>query len=118
MDCERLKSLIKIWYVQVQNEAMAPARMVEFMDNHIGECQICLRDTDVHLEVAKVVEIVLPPSKAIKSPKKSEEEPEEPDESDTVSTEDSYVDDSVDTDDEGVEDDFGADDPLEDDDGF
>ncbi len=117
MDCERLKSLIKIWYVQVQNEAMAPARMVEFMDNHIGECQICLRDTDVRLEVAKVVEIVLPPSKAVKAPKKSDEEPGEPNESDTVST-DSYADDSVDTEDEGVEDDFSADDPLDDDDGF
>jgi len=117
MDCERLKSLIKIWYVQVQNEAMAPARMVEFMDNHIGECQICLRDTDVSLEVAKVVEIVLPPSKAVKAPKKIEEEPKEPYESETLST-DSYVDDSVDTDDEGVENDFGADDLLDDDDSF
>ncbi|MGW8288057.1 MAG: hypothetical protein ACWGOD_07415 [Desulfobulbales bacterium] len=66
MKCERLISLIKNWYVKVQEEAMAPARMVAFMEKHISQCEECLEDPDVRQEVEKIREIVLPPSKVPK----------------------------------------------------
>ena len=67
MQCDRLISLIKSWYVKVQEEAMAPARMVAFMEKHISQCEECLADPDVKQEVDKIREIVLPPSKALKT---------------------------------------------------
>ena len=49
---------------------MAPARMVEFMEKHINECEICLTDPDVRFEVKKITTIVLPENKIIKPAKK------------------------------------------------
>ena len=66
MKCDRLITLIKGWYLKVQEEAMAPARMVDFMEKHISQCEECLADPDVKPEVDKIREIVLPPSKAPK----------------------------------------------------
>ena len=66
MKCDRLISLVKNWYLKVQEEAMAPARMVTFMEKHILQCEICLADPDVKQEADKIREIVLPPSKAPK----------------------------------------------------
>ena len=80
MQCNRLITLVKNWYIQVQNEAMAPARMVEFMTKHIAKCEVCIEDPDVRDETQKIKDIVLPPSKIPK--------PAEPDEEDT-SAEDS-----------------------------
>ena len=56
MKCNRLISLVKNWYLKVQEEAMAPARMVAFMEKH----------PDVRQEADKIREIVLPPSKVPK----------------------------------------------------
>ena len=66
MKCERLLSLVKNWYMKVQDESMAPARMVAFMEKHITQCEECLADPDVKQETAKIREIVLPPSKVPK----------------------------------------------------
>lgn len=66
MKCNRLLSLVKNWYMKVQEESMAPARMVAFMEKHIAQCEECLADPDVKQEAAKIREIVLPPSKAPK----------------------------------------------------
>ena len=82
MNCDRLKNLIKNWYLQVQGETMAPARMVAFMGQHIAECEECLADSEVVAEVDKIRGIVLPPSKvpktkAIKSPDNEAESGEE-----------------------------------------
>jgi hypothetical protein len=66
MKCDRLILLIKNWYLKVQEEAMAPARMVTFMEQHISQCEICLADQDVKQEADKIREIVLPPSKVPK----------------------------------------------------
>ena len=63
MKCDRLISLVKSWYLKVQEEAMAPARMVAFMEKHISQCEECLSDPDVKQEADKIREIVLPPSK-------------------------------------------------------
>ncbi len=46
---------------------MAPARMVDFMEKHISQCEECLDDPDVRQEADKIREIVLPPSKVPKS---------------------------------------------------
>jgi hypothetical protein len=73
MECERLQRLVKSWYAQVQDEAMAPARMVLFMQTHIGECHTCLADPLVRQEIDKIGEIVLPPSKARPATKDKDE---------------------------------------------
>lgn len=71
MECERLERLVRSWYVQVQDEALAPARMVEFMEKHLVDCPVCQADSDVRYEVRKITEIVLPPSKMTKVVKKA-----------------------------------------------
>jgi len=79
MECERLKRLIKNWYMQVQDEAMAPARMVDFMREHVDDCPTCLGDQIVELEIKRITEIVLPPSKIPKAVRREEEQEEKPD---------------------------------------
>jgi hypothetical protein len=115
MQCDRLISLIKNWYLKVQEEAMAPARMVAFIENHISQCEECLADPDVKQETDKIREIVLPPSKApkpkvVRVPKEDVEGVEEGQEVVEETAED--VDEEVvDTDGDAVDDD-------EDDDSF
>ncbi|MFZ5766622.1 MAG: hypothetical protein ACOY4H_13660 [Thermodesulfobacteriota bacterium] len=88
MECERLNRLVRSWYVQVQEEALAPARMVEFMEKHLQGCATCLADPDVRSEVKKITDIVLPPSKQIKQIKEEGEgeefEEESPSSSDVL----------------------------------
>jgi hypothetical protein len=72
MECERLKKLIKNWFVLVQDEAMAPARMVDFMRKHVDDCPTCLGDQIVELEIKRITEIVLPPSKIPKALRREE----------------------------------------------
>jgi len=67
MKCERLTKLIKSWYIQVKDEALAPARMVEFMRAHLAGCPICLSDPAVESEVNKIVEMILPAAKIPKA---------------------------------------------------
>ena len=69
MDCERLNKMIRTWYMQVQDETLAPARMVEFMEKHVLQCDTCLMDANVRAEIKKITAIVLPPSKMTKPPK-------------------------------------------------
>ena len=117
MKCNRLISLIKNWYLKVQEEAMAPARMVAFMEKHISQCEECLADPDVRQEADKIREIVLPPSKVPKP--KVVRVPKD----DTVNGEDEEDDEDVETeededDEEDVESDTDEDDDDEDDNGF
>lgn len=67
MECQRLQRLLKNWYLQVQGEAMAPARMVAFMENHLQECEICLADPKVREETERIKVMVLPAVKAGKA---------------------------------------------------
>ena len=116
MQCDRLISLIKNWYLKVQEEAMAPARMVAFIENHISQCEECLADPDVKQETDKIREIVLPPSKApkpkvVRVPKEDVEDAEEGQEVVEETAED--VDEGViDTDEDAVEDDDEGDDSF------
>jgi len=124
MKCDRLISLVKNWYLKVQEEAMAPARMVAFMEKHISQCEVCLSDPDVKQESDKIREIVLPPSKvpkpkvirAAKDDVELDEEEYDEDEEEVTNDDD---DDEIDNDDEDDEDDEDDDfdpDLIEDDD--
>ncbi len=73
MECERLKRLVRNWYVQVQDESMAPARMVDFMRNHVEDCIVCMGDPLAEIEVKRIAEIVLPPVKTAKTVRKDKE---------------------------------------------
>jgi hypothetical protein len=119
MKCDRLISLVKNWYIKVQEEAMAPARMVAFMEKHISLCEECLADPDVKQEADKIREIVLPPSKvpkpkvirATKDDADDDEEINTDDEDETSEDEDEEEDiDTEDEDDEDLESDLMDDD--------
>lgn len=69
MECQRLNKMIRAWYVQVQDETLAPARMVEFMEKHVAGCDECLMDLGIQEELKKIKAIVLPVSKMTKPPK-------------------------------------------------
>ena len=92
MECDRLIKLIKSWYMQVQDEALAPARMVAFIERHVAECNTCLLDHKLKQEIAKITEIVLPPTK-VRAGKKEADEDETAD-----GIEEEAVDDTDDTD--------------------
>jgi len=63
MECEQLIRLIKDWYLRVKQETMAPARMMQFVDQHVKGCPTCQSDLLLPDEVEKIREFVLPESK-------------------------------------------------------
>ena len=67
MQCNQLIRLIKSWYLNVKNETMAPARMMQFVDEHIKECEVCREDLDLHQEIEKIRAFVLPEAKIPKA---------------------------------------------------
>jgi len=67
MQCNQLTRLIKGWFLHVKDETMAPARMMQFVDQHIKECEVCREDPDLHQEIEKIREFVLPESKIPKA---------------------------------------------------
>jgi hypothetical protein len=73
MQCERLIKLVKTWYIHVKDETMAPARMVQFIKQHVEECPICLDDRDIQDEIERITEIVLPESKIPKAVRMKQE---------------------------------------------
>ncbi|BDD88585.1 hypothetical protein [Desulfofustis limnaeus] len=80
---------------------MAPARMVQFMKQHVASCSVCKEDPDVGEEVDKITDIILPESKIPKAVRQKqdfddddaydeeEEEEETDEETDEESEEDS-----------------------------
>ncbi len=96
MQCNRLERQIKSWYLQVRDEAMAPARMVEFMEKHIAECEICFGDENVRRDVRRITDIVLPPAKIRKKAvaKTDDEQPAAESQSDSEVPEDNSEDNS------------------------
>lgn len=63
MQCNQLIRLVKEWYTHVGQETMAPARMMQFVENHVKECGICREDRDLGAEIDRIRERVLPDSK-------------------------------------------------------
>lgn len=105
MQCNQLIRLMKDWYLHVQEETMAPARMMQFADKHIQYCESCLQDPDLAEEIEKIRDFVLPESKIPKSERDDESE----------ATPDISPDDENDEEDEGIEDDDEVDEDLDED---
>jgi hypothetical protein len=103
MECEQLIRLIKDWYTRVKQETMAPARMMQFVDQHVKGCRACQADLLLSDEVEKIREFVLPESKIPKAIRSSDDSstPEiSPDDDDEIDEEDEFSDDSDDEDEE------------------
>jgi len=77
MECQRFQKLVKNWYLQVQDESMAPARMVAFMEKHLVDCPVCRLDPLVREEVNRIIAIVQPATKTRKPPEAEAEEEED-----------------------------------------
>ncbi len=96
---------------------MAPARMMQFVDQHVKNCTVCQSDLLLPDEVEKIREFVLPESKIPKAarPLDDSSTPEiSPDDDEDFETIDEFADDS--DDDELDEDDIEVDDDLTDED--
>ena len=64
---------MKDWYLHVQEETMAPARMMQFADKHIQYCGTCQEDPGLAEEIEKIRDFVLPESKIPKSERDEED---------------------------------------------
>ena len=112
MQCERLIKQTKTWFLHVQNETMAPARMISFIENHASHCDICLADPDLQEEISRITEIVLPESKIPKAVRLQQEQDAETaaeEDEDTEDTEDGEEDEKEDEEEEDV---FDIDDEI------
>ena len=113
MQFERLLRLAKQWYFHVKEETMAPARMVQFIKQHVATCPVCREDPDIQNEIEKITEIILPESKIPKAVRlKQEAEEAEREDDDTEDEDVDEEDDSSDGDEENG-DDFKEDDEEE-----
>ncbi len=116
MDCEQLIRLIKDWYLRVKQETMAPARMMQFVDQHVKNCPICNKDLILPEEVEKIREFVLPESKIPKASRAADDSatPEiSPDRDDEFTEDDEFADtDESEEDEEDEEEDDLTDDDI------
>ncbi|MDD3618681.1 MAG: hypothetical protein RBR09_11150 [Desulfobulbaceae bacterium] len=64
---------MKDWYLHVKEETMAPARMMQFAERHIGHCEVCRQDSGLAEEIEKIRDFVLPESKIPKAEREEEE---------------------------------------------
>ena len=88
---------------------MAPARMVQFIKQHVAGCQACQEDPDIEGEIDQITEIILPESKIPKAVRlKQEAEDAERQELDDEDDEDE--DDDEEDDEDEDEDDLNDDD--------
>ncbi len=86
---------------------MAPARMMQFADKHILNCETCQQDPELAEEIEKIRDFILPESKVPKS--KSEEQKEatpeiSPDEENAENGTDENQDEDDDAEDEKIKD--------------
>ncbi len=91
---------------------MAPARMISFIEQHVTTCNVCQKDPDIHDEIAKITEIVLPESKipkAIRSSQSDEDDDDDDLEDEDILDEDE--DDEEDEDDDDLDDEGDLPDP-------
>ena len=105
MQCERLLRLSKQWYLHVKEETMAPARMVQFIKQHVAACPVCQEDPDIQDEIEKITEIILPESKIPKAVRLKQEAEEAEREQAEEEDEDDSTDDSEENGDDFKEDD-------------
>lgn len=114
MECEQLIRLIKDWYTRVKQETMAPARMMQFVDQHVKNCATCRSDLLLPDEIEKIREFVLPESKLPKAVRADDSSTPDisPDDEDEFEETDEFADDTEDD----LDDDLDEDDELSDDD--
>ncbi len=110
MQCERLIKLVKTWYLNVRDETMAPARMISFIEQHAANCVVCQKDPDIHDEVAKITEIVLPESKIPKAIRSSQLDEDDIDDLEDVGILDDEEEDVGEEEDEDLDEDLSDDD--------
>lgn len=67
MECNQLIRMAKDWYTRVDQETMAPARMMEFIDNHVRQCPVCRSEEGLEAEIGRIREFMLPDSKIPKA---------------------------------------------------
>ncbi|MBM9613722.1 hypothetical protein JWJ90_05400 [Desulfobulbus rhabdoformis] len=97
MECETLIRLIKDWYLRVKQETMAPARMMQFVDQHVKTCKVCQEDLLLSDEVEKIREFVLPESKIPKAVRAADEStPDISPAEDEYEEDEKYIDDNDD----------------------
>ncbi len=60
MQCERLKRLVRNWGEQIVEDALAPARMVEFVERHIRACDVCRADSTISPDAHRIRKMVVP----------------------------------------------------------
>ncbi len=75
MECDQLIRLAKDWYTRVEQETMAPARMMEFIDRHVKTCPTCQAEVGLSVEIEKIREYVLPESKIPKAVRERRQKP-------------------------------------------
>lgn len=85
---------------------MAPARMMQYADKHIKDCETCQQDPELAEEIEKIRDFVLPESKIPKSKREEEDEatPDISPDDENVEDEDEDVDVDVDEDEDEDED--------------
>lgn len=93
---------------------MAPARMMQFVDQHVKNCQVCKNDLILPEEIEKIREFVLPESKIPKASRSDDSATPEisPDEDGEFEDEDEFGDDEDSEEDEMVDDDLNEDDII------
>jgi hypothetical protein len=77
MQCQRLRTLAREWFLKVREDALAPARMMEFIHRHTRQCETCQRDPELPQEVEKIREFIRAPEVIPKVETSSEEWEEE-----------------------------------------
>ncbi|HEB70984.1 MAG TPA: hypothetical protein ENI88_15395 [Desulfobulbus sp.] len=75
MECKQLIRLAKDWYIRIQQETMAPARMMEFVDRHVRDCPTCQAEEGLSEEIEKIRDFVLPESKIPKAVREQQNRP-------------------------------------------
>ncbi len=116
MECTNLIRLIKDWYIRVKQETMAPARMMQFVDQHVKNCKVCQADLLLPDEIEKIREFILPDSKIPKASRSADDTTPDISPTEIDEEEEEYMDDDDDSDDLDGEDEPDEHDDMDDDD--
>ncbi len=84
---------------------MAPARMIQFIKDHVATCDICLADPEIQDEIEKITELILPESKIPKAVRLQQEKENNPEEEIEEEEDDSETNENEEEQDEYIEDD-------------
>lgn len=63
MNCNRLKVLIRDWYHEVRTFTLSPIKMMELIEKHVQNCEICQKDENLPIELDQLREIIRVPHK-------------------------------------------------------